>query len=128
MTTKAKHAFGSELNIQNALNEGKINAYDILFLDEKKVGWIDKNGEVVIAEGGKCIEHVDALPTENGDDNVIYIFENEAYIWDGTTCIPLAQDADLTDLQSQINTKVDADTVQTMIDESVTNVVEVVEF
>lgn len=47
---KAKHAFGSEKNLQNALNSGKIDAYDILFLDEKKVGWVNKNGEVVIAE------------------------------------------------------------------------------
>lgn len=50
MAMKAKHAFGSEKNLQNALSAGKIDAYDILFLDEKKVGWVNKNGEVVIAE------------------------------------------------------------------------------
>lgn len=50
MADKARHAFGSEANISEALAAGKIDAYDILFLDEKKVGWIDKNGEVVIAE------------------------------------------------------------------------------
>lgn len=47
---RARHAFGSEANIPQALASGKIDAYDILFLDEKKVGWIDKNGEVIIAE------------------------------------------------------------------------------
>lgn len=50
MAKKAKHAFGSEKNLQNALNSGKIDAYDILFLDEKKIGWVNKDGEVVIAE------------------------------------------------------------------------------
>ncbi len=50
MADKARHAFGSETKIAEALAAGKIDAYDILFLDEKKVGWITKDGEVVIAE------------------------------------------------------------------------------
>lgn len=50
MAMKAKHAFGSEQDISKALAEGKIDSFDILFLDEKKVGWITKDGEVVIAE------------------------------------------------------------------------------
>lgn len=50
MAMKARHAFGSENDIQKALAEGKINEFDILFLDEKKVGWITKDNEVVIAE------------------------------------------------------------------------------
>lgn len=50
MALKAKHAFGSEKDISKALAEGKIDAYDILFLDEKKVGWVTKSGDVVIAE------------------------------------------------------------------------------
>lgn len=47
---KARHAFGSEANIAEALAIGKIDAYDILFLDEKKVGWVTKDGKIVIAE------------------------------------------------------------------------------
>ena len=50
MADKARHAFGSEAKISEALAAGVIDAYDILFLDEKKVGWITKDGEVVIAE------------------------------------------------------------------------------
>ena len=50
MADKARHAFGSEAKIQEALAAGVIDAYDILFLDEKKVGWVTKDGEVVIAE------------------------------------------------------------------------------
>lgn len=50
MAMKAKHAFGSESKVAEALAAGKIDSYDILFLDEKKVGWVNKDGEVVIAE------------------------------------------------------------------------------
>lgn len=49
-TTRSKHAFGSEANVDVALSQGLIDAYDILFLDEKKIGWIDKNGNKVIVE------------------------------------------------------------------------------
>lgn len=47
MANKAKHAFGNLADVQSALDAGKINAYDILFLDgdtDPKVGWIDRNG------------------------------------------------------------------------------------
>ena len=47
---KSKHAFGSEKNIQSALDKGLIDAYDILFLEEGKIGWVDKDGNPVIAE------------------------------------------------------------------------------
>lgn len=49
-TTRSKHAFGSEANVDAALAQGLIDAYDILFLDEKKIGWIDRNGNKVIVE------------------------------------------------------------------------------
>lgn len=48
---RAKHAFGASENLQNALNSGVIDAYDILFLDgdtDPKVGWVTKNGEVAV--------------------------------------------------------------------------------
>lgn len=47
---KSRHAFGSEANIASALEQGLIDAYDVLFLDEGKIGWIDKNGVPVIPE------------------------------------------------------------------------------
>lgn len=50
---KARHAFGTSENLQNALNSGVIDAYDILFLDgdtEPKIGWVDKNGEIKIVD------------------------------------------------------------------------------
>ena len=137
MAEKARHAFGSEANIKNALDTGKIDTFDILFLDEKKVGWINKQGEVVIAEGEAYVMNVTELPTSDGKANVVYIYNNEGYIWNGTECVPLAKSADLTtletqvsDLETQMGNKVDATTVQSMIDTAVEDVSasEVVEF
>lgn len=55
---KSRHAFGSEEKVQSALEQGLIDAYDILFLDgdtdKPKVGWIDKDGKVVIVTDEKA--------------------------------------------------------------------------
>ena len=48
---KSRHAFGSEKDILKALESGAIDAYDILFLDEGKIGWIDSKGETIIVNG-----------------------------------------------------------------------------
>ena len=54
MADRAKHAFGSSSGIASALASGKIDAFDILFLDgntdNPKVGWIDKNGNPIIVK------------------------------------------------------------------------------
>lgn len=53
MAERARHAFGSSQNIEAAVQAGKIDAFDILFLDgdtDPKVGWLDKNGNPVIME------------------------------------------------------------------------------
>ena len=113
MAKMAKHAFGSEAKVNAALAAGTIDAYDILFLDEGKVGWINKNGEVVIAEGKTQVVRVESLPVENGDAGVIYIFNNNAYVWDGSRCVPLAPDVSA--LEAEIATKVDEETVDAKI-------------
>lgn len=59
MAERAKHAFGSSENLQNALNSGVIDAYDILFLDgdtEPKIGWVDKDGVVRMVENGTDVD------------------------------------------------------------------------
>ena len=48
---KSRHAFGSEKDIEKALSTGAIDAFDILFLEEGKIGWIDGDGEIVIVNG-----------------------------------------------------------------------------
>ena len=53
MPKKAKFGFGNSSGVEQAIQDGKLNQRDILFLDEDtdnpKVGWIDLNGDVVIA-------------------------------------------------------------------------------
>lgn len=131
MALKAKHAFGKSENISAALEAGTINEFDILFLDgdtEPKVGWLDKNGEICIAEGKTQIVRVSELPTSDGDEDVIYIYNNEGYIWNGTECIAISKSADLSALEKEIDTKVTAEEVKTMIKESGDSFVEIVEF
>lgn len=49
MPTISKHAFGSKENIETAKATGAINERDILFLDNREVGWIDKEGNTVMS-------------------------------------------------------------------------------
>ena len=107
MANKAKHAFGNLADVQAALDAGKIDAYDILFLDgdtDPKVGWIDKNG-------------VFRLVDDNTD-----LSELEAELATKVDATEIAE------LEAEIATKVDAATVKIMIDEAAANVIEVVEF
>lgn len=129
---RARHAFGKSGSIEAAKQANKIDAYDILFLDgdtdKPKIGWLDAQGNTVIVPNKDHIVRVDVLPTVDGDENVVYIYNNECYIWDGSQCIPMCKPTDLTALEKEIETKVDAETVQSMIDESYKSMTEVVEF
>ncbi len=135
---KARHAFGQSSNLEAALQSGAIDTFDILFLDgdtEPKIGWVDKNGIVRMVEDKVQIVRVEELPTANGDENVVYIHNNEGYIWDGEQCVPISKSADVTLLETQVNElvtqigqKVDATTVQNMIEEHYEAAIEVVEF
>ena len=134
MAERTRISFGSESNISHALDINKINAYDIICLDEKKIGWIDKDGNPVIVEGEQYVVPVEELPTADGKSNVIYIYDNKGYIWDGTKCVPLSKDAevatltqDVATLQEEMNTKVDEETVDAKIAEAISGF-EVVEF
>ena len=83
---KSRHAFGSEANIEAALAAGAIDAYDILFLNEGKIGWIDKDGKPIILEPKQQIIPVSSFP-ETGENGVVYIYDNRLYLWDGTQFI-----------------------------------------
>ena len=140
MADRARHAFGNSENLTTALTSGAIDAYDILFLDgetEPKVGWVDKNGIVRLVQDKIQIVRVEELPVENGDENVVYIHNNEGYIWDtvNSKCVPMAKSADLTALENQVTNlsaqmenKVSADSVQSMIKEQVDSAYEIIEF
>lgn len=135
MADRARHAFGTLEKIDDALSAGTIDSFDILFVKDANgnpyVGWIDKEGNKVIAQGKTQIVRVDELPVTDGDENVVYIYNNEGYIWDGTQCVSLSKSADLTALETQVSTletqmsgKVDATTVKTMVDTAVEAAVE----
>lgn len=143
-TDKARHAFGNSANLEQALQSNAIDAYDILFLDgdtEPKIGWVDKNGVIRLVEDKAQVIRVNELPAENGDENVVYVYNNEGYIWDSVNseCVPMSKSADLTaletqvsNLETQIGNKVDATTVQNMVKEQVKEQVdsayEIIEF
>lgn len=49
MPTISKHAFGSKASIETAKANGLINERDVLFLDNREIGWITKDGETVMS-------------------------------------------------------------------------------
>lgn len=130
---RARHAFGNSENLQNALNSGAVDAYDILFLDgdtDPKVGWVDRNGLVKIVDT-ECIVVVEdeALP-EVGVAGKVYIFNDEAYFWNGAKFTSISKSADLSALEAEIATKVDETTVDSKIETAINKAVsvEIVEF
>ena len=140
MAERAKHAFGKSSGIDAAIQAGKIDAFDILFLDgdtEPKVGWLDKDGNPVIVDTEKVvIVEGESLP-ETGVEGKIYIFEKDGYFWDGTEFVNLCKPTDVSalevqvaELETEIGAKVDASVVETMIETAVNKAVavEVVEF
>lgn len=135
MAERARHAFGTLENIDSALSAGKIDSYDILFVKDANgnpyIGWIDKEGNKVIIEDKVQVIRVDELPTANGDENVVYIYNNEGYIWDGTQCVSMSKSADLTTLETQVSNletqmakKVDEATIDAKIETAVETAVE----
>lgn len=49
MAVISKHAFGSKENIDTAKTNGTIGPQDVLFLDNREIGWIAKDGSTVIS-------------------------------------------------------------------------------
>ena len=49
MSVTSKHAFGSKDNIETAKTNGVIGPQDVLFLDNREIGWIAKDGSTVIS-------------------------------------------------------------------------------
>lgn len=107
MANKARHAFGSSAEVQKALQNGLIDAYDILFLDGEtspKIGWIDRNG-------------------------IFRLVENEADFSDLEEMIATKANAsDVEALGIEVAKKVTAEEVDAKIGEAVSNAIEVVEF
>ena len=49
MSVTSKHAFGSKDNIETAKTNGVIGPQDVLFLDNREIGWIAKDGSTIIS-------------------------------------------------------------------------------
>lgn len=125
---KSKHAFGARANIQSALESGAIDAYDILFLNEGLIGWIDRDGNAVIPESVVFCD--DSLP-ETGKTGVVYIYNNEFYLWDGSKFVvkngggisESSVDAKISSAKAEI-----AASTKETVDEAVSAAISVVEF
>lgn len=72
---RSRHAFGTVENLQYAIDNKLVDEHDVLFLKNKagkaSIGWIDKNGEVVMvvdekADLSKVEADVDALESNVG--------------------------------------------------------------
>ena len=48
MANLSKHAFGSKEDIETAKDAGKIDEFDVIFMDNGEIGWVDKNKNTVI--------------------------------------------------------------------------------
>ena len=125
---RSRHAFGSESSVDTALQRGLIDAYDILFLNEGKIGWIDKYGNKVILENTEKILFVDSLP-QVGEANIVYVYDSKFYLWNGmefVTSITVGMD------EEAVNEKVrdSLEAANAYTDEKFANVatIEVIEF
>ena len=47
MAMLSKNAFGSREKIENAMSSGLIDEYDILYLDNGEIAWVDKSKNIV---------------------------------------------------------------------------------
>ena len=70
MAIVSKHAFGSKESIETAKANGVIDEHDVLFLDNREVGWIDKDGNTVMStsrtQEAITVNGVTGLGIENG--------------------------------------------------------------
>lgn len=90
---RSKHGFGSLEGVELAKADGKLDAYDILYLDgatDPKIGWIDKDGNTVIVDHHDIIV-IDVLP-KLGATGKLYIVGSRCYIWANDSFIPLVGD------------------------------------
>ena len=70
MTTRSKSAFGNKDDIETAKQAGTIDAFDVLYLTNGEVGWINKAGETVIStprtQNDIVIDGASDIGVENG--------------------------------------------------------------
>lgn len=133
MADKARFAYGSKSKVAAAIESGVINEFDFLCLsgenERPSVGWVNSQGDPIYVECVKYIEVVSALP-EAGEEGILYMLEGKGYVWYNEEFVPMSESVDLSEIEAEVATKVDAATVETMIETAVAEAsgVEVVEF
>ena len=91
-------AYGGQ-TIKALLEDGKYHEYILQPTDNGYA--LEEVGTTSSADSAQCIVVVESLP-ETGEENVIYICNDEAYFWDGTKFTCLSKPADLTTLETRI--------------------------
>lgn len=80
MAMKAKHAFGNLSDVESALKAGKIDKYDILFLDgdtEPKIGWVDANGIFRLVENEADFSELESVIATKANASDVEALEAE---------------------------------------------------
>lgn len=84
---KSRHAFGSKERVAEALENGRIDAYDVVLMEGEdglgEIGWVNKNGNLVLSSHPKEVKIVAELP-ETGDVGVLYVCGSKMYIWENS--------------------------------------------
>lgn len=115
---RSRHAFGSSKNLENVLSEGKVDAYDILFLDgdtdNPKIGWVDKNGNAIILADEKAdLKEVEASVDKLEEDFSKLDLELSKKADAETVNAELNEiNKDVENLNSEIDQKISKDTAE----------------
>lgn len=90
MSNLSKHAFGSKENIQTAKDAGKIDEFDVIFMDNGEIGWVDKDKNTVINTPRTQKAHTlngvnlgalqdgDTIPTDTSFDDLVKMITEKA--------------------------------------------------
>ena len=127
MAMKAKHAFGALERVDQSIQSGVIDAYDILFVKDAEgkpyVGWVDKNGEkVIVDDSAEFAELETQIATKANAEEVEAKFATKADAAEVEAELATKANAnDVAALESEVATKANAEDVEAQIGQAVTD-------
>lgn len=127
MAMKAKHAFGNSADVEKALQAGKIDSYDILFLDgdtEPKIGWIDANKIFRLVENEADFSELEAVIATKADAEEVKALEGRIATKADTTEVDAKVGKAVTDSVASANAYTDK-MVEAAMDEHLTKKYEI---
>ena len=104
---RSQHIFGDLANLNAAIADGRVDEFDILFLmsnGKPTIGWVNRDKEPIFLESEEaksCVIAVESLP-ESGETGLLYIYEEDAYFWNGEKFINVCKPTDVTELEASI--------------------------